>query len=204
MKKTQKHISELKNTLRVAACNGDIELLKSAIASGVDINDTSTFSRRTALMIAVSNEQIECINILLENGANPNIPDMYGMTPIHFAVTKNSPDIIEMLVLAGANKDVLTNEGSGIQWTPLIRAIKCQSVDAAIKLIELGCDLKIVVPDRSCALSESIAADTREITLLIQAALAARGLQETIAAAMLPKVARDEPPIPRKRGSGVF
>lgn len=37
---------------------------------------------KTALHHAASLHQFDCIRVLLENGASPNIPDEYGLTPL--------------------------------------------------------------------------------------------------------------------------
>ncbi|KAK8875507.1 hypothetical protein M9Y10_005673 [Tritrichomonas musculus] len=50
----------------------------------------------------------EIVNLLLENGADPNIPDQYGVYPLQHAININSKDFISTLI--SSNKiDFLTN-----------------------------------------------------------------------------------------------
>jgi len=59
----------------------------------------------------------QAAQILLDHGANPNLADANGFTPLHFAVThKRGEEIVPVLLKAGADVHVRNSE----QITPLM------------------------------------------------------------------------------------
>jgi len=71
--------------LLFAAQQGDIESMRILLDAGADI-DFATKEEGSALVIATAAGHEELANYLLERGADPNIKDAYGHTPLHFAV----------------------------------------------------------------------------------------------------------------------
>ena len=57
-----------------AAAEGHPEVVIQLIAANAKINDRDQYSH-TALYIAVSKGQSECVSVLLKNGADPNSTD---------------------------------------------------------------------------------------------------------------------------------
>jgi ankyrin repeat protein len=72
----------------------NISTLKKCI---VDFNETDS-KRRSLLYYAVMNNSLEIAEFLLSGGANPNLPDKYGETPLHLASKNGSLEIVELLV----------------------------------------------------------------------------------------------------------
>ena len=65
------------------------------------------------LHIACRNRNEKMINVLLQNGASPNIPDRAGKTPFHLACELNLPrEIIEYMIRCDANHQVFDNLGN--------------------------------------------------------------------------------------------
>jgi ankyrin repeat protein len=52
------------------------------------------------------------VEILLEFGANPNLQDFEGATPLHIAGDENSPEIVTLLVQKGANPAIRNDFGT--------------------------------------------------------------------------------------------
>jgi uncharacterized protein len=71
--------------LLFAAQQGDLESTKILLDAGADIN-FATNEEGSALVIATAAGHEELAMYLLERGADPNIQDAYGLTPIHFAI----------------------------------------------------------------------------------------------------------------------
>uniref|UniRef100_UPI002952CF1A ankyrin repeat domain-containing protein 26-like n=1 Tax=Panthera onca TaxID=9690 RepID=UPI002952CF1A len=67
--------------------------------------DLCDHENRTALMKAVQCQEEKCVNILLENGADPNIRDVSGNTALHYAAFGDNISIIEKLLLYNANTE---------------------------------------------------------------------------------------------------
>ena len=106
--------------------NNFIELMKYlGIPEPIYLNSTYIFSYN-----------IEDIKEALNNGANINIKNNYGETPLHFAIVFNrSIKIIELLLEKGANINIQDRNGN----TPLYFAISINKPIEIIKfLLEKG------------------------------------------------------------------
>jgi hypothetical protein len=68
-------------------------------ASRIDAKDNNG---RTALMLAVLQDRSDAVMELLRRGADPNVADNSGVTPLQVARAKNRPQIVDALVQAGA------------------------------------------------------------------------------------------------------
>jgi hypothetical protein len=67
----------------------DKEEVLSLIKKGFDINRRTGFFFETPLMFAVMRKKFDYVELLLENGANPDIPDAFGITPKQILMDKN-------------------------------------------------------------------------------------------------------------------
>jgi hypothetical protein len=93
--------------LNLAARHGDSEMVRSLLRTYPDESPGSS-SERTALIEAIIGGHADIVAILLQNGANPNgvsnVDAVAGhMTPLHAAVRSESPDIVNLLLKAGAD-----------------------------------------------------------------------------------------------------
>jgi len=59
--------------------------------------------------------------LLLKSGANPNIQDIFGHTPLHWAMRFNDPDLIMLLIEHGADLDIQNFRGEKPSDIPLRR-----------------------------------------------------------------------------------
>lgn len=64
-----------------------------------------------ALLTAIEQNDIEAIKQALENGANGEIPDRSGFTPLHRAVQNGNLELVQLLLNAGAPVDALNKAG---------------------------------------------------------------------------------------------
>ena len=93
-------------------------------------NEMDGASRR-ALVIAVDNNNISIVDLLLKAGANPNLPDKHGDAPLYKSVYWENENITRALLMAGA--DVNQKNRKGV--SP-IEEVKNQSTDKIAKLLE--------------------------------------------------------------------
>lgn len=63
------------------------------------------------LQVAIFRRDIEEVNCLLAAGVNPNHRGEYGYTPLHNAVSLDLPDIVEILLSAGAKISIENDDG---------------------------------------------------------------------------------------------
>ncbi|EAL67981.1 hypothetical protein DDB_G0278759 [Dictyostelium discoideum AX4] len=94
-----------------------------------------------ALFIACSYGNVECVDLLLENGADPNIKDKYGSTMLHESLNFKHYEIVKKLVLCGAN----VNEKMSVfpQSTPLHIAASQLSFEMCHFFVEHGALLNV-------------------------------------------------------------
>eukprot|EP01132_Coremiostelium_polycephalum_P011133 gene11133-13633_t len=100
------------------------------------INESDA-NRRTALYFATYNNNKAIVDLLLENGADPNISDFDGYTPLMNAIKVGNTDIAKKLINSGSDIDAVSKEG----FTPLHLALL--SNDQAIAEILLEKDAKV-------------------------------------------------------------
>lgn len=113
---------------------GDVvtQYLKEPGSTLVNTRDITT--GETALHIVTKRSDPLWIRFLAQNGANPNIRDKEGNTPIQIAVIVGPIDSVEALIKAGA--DINTTNIAG--ETPLITAVHKRDVPMVRLLLEKG------------------------------------------------------------------
>lgn len=77
--------------------NDDLTFLKRVISKDEDVN-TRDDAGNTPLHFAQS---IDCVEVLVKNGADANVTNLIGNTPLHYAVYRNSLPIVKYLVEQG-------------------------------------------------------------------------------------------------------
>jgi ankyrin repeat protein len=118
---------------------GDINALKKDLKTDVPVNAFDSL-RQDALIAAISYNSLDEVKLLLSHGADPNLPDHAGWTPLHFAAWFGSaPELITQLLDHGAK--INTTNDRGI--TPLYFA-SVSGHEAQVKLfLQRGADRSI-------------------------------------------------------------
>jgi ankyrin repeat protein len=99
-----------------AASSGNIKEVQRLLDDeGVNVNSKST-SGITALMLVCSlnkdyKYRAEMVNFLISRGANVNIGDNMGRTPLIMASIHNDVEMAKLFLEKGANVDAKTNKG---------------------------------------------------------------------------------------------
>ncbi len=130
------------------------------------INSRDQVSGETALHIVASRRDATWIRFLTGNGANPNIADKDGDTPLMISARLGHVEGVEALLKAGAHVDPSTATGE----TPLIFAVHRRDVPLVRVLLKNGAN-----PDRT----DNSGRSARDYVALI----AERRLAEEFAAA---------------------
>ena len=88
-----------KSPISEAAMMGDVALVQVLIKHGADVNGRGGISTgATALESAIFYHQTDVVNILLANGADPNLQDTTtGMTALDIAKRRGYSDVIQIL-----------------------------------------------------------------------------------------------------------
>ena len=94
----------------VLACyRGSDDVAKFLIENVCEIDGSSNYG--TPLMAAVYKSRENLVKVLLDFGANPDIADVNGTSPMHYAVIMRNTKIIELLIKADADLTLEDNRG---------------------------------------------------------------------------------------------
>ncbi|MCD8553180.1 ankyrin repeat domain-containing protein [Seleniivibrio sp.] len=131
--------SESRTPMMQAVMKGDekklMELMNSD-SSGINKQDLLGF---TALNLAVYMGKEQAVKTLLIGGANPNIPDVNGMTPTAHASRQERLNLAKLLLERGANPNKPNNEGQ----TPLMIAAHYGHEDLAELLLHNNANVNV-------------------------------------------------------------
>lgn len=116
----------------MAACNGDLEALRSLAYRDPSINQSNPSSGSCAgwrpIMIAAAEGKAEAVKILLEKGADPDVTNAKGRTALMFAAHYGYKSIVDNLLNAGAHPDIVPLEGpKANQSRPQVCRAVCKS-----------------------------------------------------------------------------
>jgi len=160
------------SALMYAARQNSIDAGRVLAAAGADL-DGADADGVTALVVSIINAHYDFSAMLIEHGADPNVADMTGMTPLYAAVDMNTlqfmhgrppskpsgrlsaVDLAKLLLAYGAEPDAALktpilqrhntagNRFLGAGTTPLMRAAKSGDVVLMRVLLDAGANMRL-------------------------------------------------------------
>ena len=121
-------------TIRGYARNGDVAGIAAALDAGVDVNDYDGFG--SPLTIAVRKGHYSAAKLLIERGANVNIPTKYYGDPVMIAAAQSRADLVELLLEHGAIPDSTLNGEPVLHVAAMMGCFSCVRA-----LVEAGADV---------------------------------------------------------------
>lgn len=100
------------------------------------VNTRDITSGDTGLHVVVARSDALWIRFLLQRGADPNIRNKQGLTPLQLATAMGFTDGVEALIKGGAGVNVSDRTGE----SPLIAAVHARNVAMVRLLLEKGAD----------------------------------------------------------------
>ena len=100
------------------------------------VNTRDITSGDTGLHLVIQRRDVLWIRFLLQNGADPNIRNKKGVTPLQLATSMSFTDGVEALIKGGANVNVGDQTGE----SPLIAAVHQRNHELARVLLAKGAD----------------------------------------------------------------
>ncbi len=140
------------NTLHEAIANKDYDQARLMLGSGASVN-TLDNDGQTPLLIAISVNSLQIIDLLLRYNASIKAPSRTGKTPLHMAASKKATLIALLLIETekgiiprdknpeAIRKNKLVNLTDGRNQTPLHAAASYDANEIATLLINNGADV---------------------------------------------------------------
>ncbi|MFM7403824.1 MAG: ankyrin repeat domain-containing protein [Erythrobacter sp.] len=100
------------------------------------VNTRDLTSGDTGLHIVVARSDLVWVRFLLQRGADPNIRNKKGISPLQLATAMGFTDGVEALIKGGASVNISDQTGE----TPLIAAVHSRNVSLVRLLLSKGAD----------------------------------------------------------------
>ena len=98
--------------LGLASFFGHYDTAEYLARAGAQINSPSRNKLKAApIHSAVAGRHTRIVKMLLEMGADPNLPEQGGFTPLHIAAQNDDVDTVRILLLGGADLTLKSQEG---------------------------------------------------------------------------------------------
>lgn len=128
------------NILSAAVRSGDMQKISALLNHGFPVNyQKKERLAPTPLLVAIYERNVDAVRLLLERGADTEIP-VWGtpLTPLIVAIQNNSVEIVRLLLGAGANANHVMTDVLYEADTPLLQAIQYENVEIVQALLEHG------------------------------------------------------------------
>jgi ankyrin repeat protein len=130
------------SALGAAAASGDIETMRLLLDHGAQINQQCPSYHEydgTPLMNARCSGNTDAVLFLLERGADPNFPNVGGVTILSAVARNNDEELVKLLLESGVQVDPKGHFGA----TPLAYAVEQGFLGITEKLIKAGADVNM-------------------------------------------------------------
>uniref|UniRef100_A0A6C0K769 Ubiquitin-like domain-containing protein n=1 Tax=viral metagenome TaxID=1070528 RepID=A0A6C0K769_9ZZZZ len=138
-----------------------LTMVTEALDSGANVNFVSPESGKTPLHIITSMGRpadnaklVPIVTLLLSRGANPNVQNLDGMTPLMYATAAENAEIMKLLLDAGA--DTTMQQNSSNRRTALRIANEFRFADGIRLLQERGAVSPVSNPEEDKKLSTAV------------------------------------------------
>ena len=103
------------NSLHVACAYGRLALIKLLVSKGLDPLLCTVDTYHSPLHVALINDNPQCAFALLPYMKTVDLPDVYGITPLHLAVLKNLSGLVIKMLKIGSQVNRQTLSPCAIQ-----------------------------------------------------------------------------------------
>ena len=158
-------------SLVFAVVRNDVKSVESLLAAGSDVNYAMPDGNKV-LLVAAGSKSTAAAGVLVDHGADPNVADRGGVTPLHTAAQLGSLELVNKLLAKGANPNALTAKAAGGgrgggggggffrgpsgELTALMMAAKANQQEVMKALIDRGADPRLKAQDGSTLLMAAV------------------------------------------------
>jgi serine/threonine-protein phosphatase 6 regulatory ankyrin repeat subunit B len=154
-------VSAGQESLPQAAYKNDRDQVETLLREGADPN--KPFADATALLLTAEKGYPDLTRLLLQNGANPNLADQSGQTPLMWAARNDHIDVVRLLLRAGADVNSEDTRGeTAITW-----AVKSGDPNVVKRLVDSGAK---VSPEDGVSLRDAAKTGNEELVGVLLAA----------------------------------
>ena len=122
--------------------DGHATIAEMLLEAGADANKKPYgYGKNSALMLAIIQKNNNLVKALLENGANTNVTDDNGWTPLAYAVERGNIHLVKLLLEHGADTNMIIPDASCP--TPLFIATSRDNLFIMQSLINAGADVNL-------------------------------------------------------------
>ena len=91
---------------------GDTRTIAGLLRDGIDVDQFKDRHGNTLLIVAVQCLEVKVVELLIKFGANVNLPNNSGNTPLHYALAYHpSGEIVQILLRSGADSTIKNDLG---------------------------------------------------------------------------------------------
>jgi len=132
----------------------DLDIIEACVNAGADLDfapsgpdaDNLNITGQTALFMATLKDRIDVVKFLIDKGAQVNVQNRYGVSPLLLCAESGNFELVQALVQAGADVNItpkgeLAEENFLAGQTPLFGAAKKGHVEICEYLIDHGADV---------------------------------------------------------------
>ena len=127
---------------------GSIDAVVLLLRHGTRVKGWDVNKEGDPLFMAVFNNHIEAVRLLLAAGAEPNLKDDEGYSPLRVCAQKGYLEMARLLILCGANKTIHEAGGGGSGMNALGYAATRLNIDMVRLLLTHGADPLVEDNDR--------------------------------------------------------
>jgi len=149
-----------------AAVVGNDDLVNEFIASDPSLLNAFSSDGFTSLGLSAYFNRPACANVLLEKGANPNLPSLnsFNVAPLHSAVASRASEITQLLLRHGADPNAKQQKGI----TPLHSAAHNGDVEITVLLLKHGADRGSLTEDGKSPMDMAKEVNALEVIRLLE------------------------------------
>jgi len=151
------------DAFRIAAHDGNVELVREGIESGIDVTATDA-QGHTALHMAAYNGHTDIAGMLLAAGCDVDRQDAEGKTALMHASSGDFADTVQLLLDANAGIDIVD---TGERYTALMTAAALGEKAVVEVLLKHGANKDLVDADGDTAKDFALRAGHTEIVALL-------------------------------------
>lgn len=124
--------------LQIALADGNAAMIKLLLKYQADANTTDPWTQppKSLLFYTLAPKDVDLLKAFLDAGANPNVVDAEGQSPLMRTTFPQSNEMAALLAAAGADIKYANRDG----WTALHLAVAYQNKDLTALLLSKGAD----------------------------------------------------------------